>query len=887
MSITLTVRVANDGALWGGDYEQRGYVATWASWGNEERDARCIPLPANAADAVAVGPLALPPLDALRGDETVWVAQFAMTTKSGIPQIDAKESGHVPRAVPAGIISLPLAILLKAKPCEEMRAPLIDGIAQQAVFLEMQRLASGSGSAGVATQFDEATAKAKKGSIGVRVSGVAAGQASQYTSALKALMRASESSGGPLLYQMPRFVQQMVAVRDAVMMAHSRHFFASDAGGAPLWPINERERSLDSLHLFSYQSDMGWLPAAYYTVAARAPLESYTRESALFLEQQLAAALHRAGMTPDAFVQAIRTQHASTGAIVSDDYLRALAVVLDAGTFVGNTANYTSDQRYINAAARGPASPPLAAPLRLDTRKRRGICADFQHLQVRFGAPVERLAEGEDEHTKSPALDVEDFGVGLPAGTTSCDDCEGSDRMASHALEVMEDVLASPAGRLVASKGDVPLLAAAGEVLATRLMFDVGASVTSAYVDTEGKDMVPHKDMQDLPMIGDDVDARSHIGGHCHGVWVTRALAADWYAAGGANLAKELPDLARAQAEVPAWHRGRVGMALISEGTGSTDPFVLPTGEVFGAAGAARGAALRAALNTIREKAPTLVDTFKFDGLGYYDAPQPLERRISPFYRGVAFLMSARVLRMNPVYANCAMVNTTTGQRGVEMGTLLRSACSALAAPAGPGPGSAGAPSKLGLVSAYAKDEHFGRARWDREVTPLAECILNQMPRSVFARFIPVAAGVIPAGGGPAASTSTSTAPMRATFQEALARVNHTLSDSLIATLPQVAAPALLGAALDRHGMGQVARAGPAPGGPASASMVATLYTQPWRLADPAVNTKVQTELAALHTTGITLSHDFRCNRPLPQCVDTIELRLVLPPIGAGQQADK
>ncbi len=245
----------------------------------------------------------------------------------------------------------------------------------------------------------------------------------------------------------------------------------------------------------------------------------------------------------------------------------------------------------------------------------------------------------------------------------------------------------------------------------------------------------------DLPMIGDEMDLRSGVAGHCPGVWVPMALAAQWYQNGGADLDKDMPEMARALANAAAWEvdPDTAGTLHVSEGTGDCDPFVLPTEEVFPGEPPSRA---RATYATLREKAPVLMDICKPGGLSFYDKAQPEERRVSSFYRGFSMGMSRQVMRINPVYASAAFVNMGDKTRGAEIASLLR-------------PGSA---KRFALVSANAS---LGREYWAREVQPLAECILNQMPRSTYARFV------------------AAPQPNRMTFEQACLRANHVLSDKV------------------------------------------------------------------------------------------------------------
>ncbi len=854
-TLTLDVEVHNDTALQGAALEHDPYLAVWGSWGAYHTTA-CHALPASVAGVrrLTIGPYELPALATLRGDETLWLKQCVLTNKSGIAAIDIKEEKHVDRTGQAGILSLPVALLLRAATRNEALAGTeIDPLLRDDLLMKAHVAAANAGTEfDVMAAFETATLRANKGTVSVRVH-ADAGNIKPHLERFNAVLQRQNDPDTPLLYGTERMLKHEFRVRDAIMTDYSVGFFASADGGAPAWPIG-KETSLDNLHLVSYQSEQGWLPAAYYPctdadtrpVAPRSDVTQYvsthygpTRESARFMEDQLAASLRRNGMAHGAFLAAISGQHAraTSDATVDPHYLRAIAVVLGTGTFVANTCNYTSDMRYPNKQA---VAPPHAALRSRVLRKR--LVGDYAALCMRHGIPLAGGAAGAD------ADGIEDFGTGIQCGYSNSDDCEGDSTLASNVVRDMP--------RVARCDTSLPLLAAAASVVARNVIFDVGASVTGRYLDAKGEEM-SHKDVTTLPMIGDAMDARSEIGGHCHGLMLPLPVVAAMLQRGGHDLDKDAPVLARALKAAAAWEFAQA--VPITEGTGGTSPFILGEAETYhnDPATLARLAAMRAVHKQVRDSAPTLADAFKMEGMAFNAAKQPAEQRPSSFYRGIAFVMSPQTLALNPLLGTLAIVNVASRTRGAEIGTLLRD-CGK------PNGGASG----LALVSPY---KNMGRARWDQEVTPLAACILNQMPLSTVARF----RALPPAG----------TMPMRATFAEAMGRLNHVLSDRVMLALtrPMPRADLTLAEVLDRHARGMAAL--PPALVPATAATAAgtednpvvALFSQPWRLADPDVMARVHTEIQALEKSGHVLTHRFVHNRPLAQCVDTIELHLVLP----------
>ncbi len=881
-SVSLCVSVDSSKELWGGPYERSPYLAVWASWGRYRIPA-CHDL--SSSPTVTLGPFELPSPDELRGDERVWLKQYALSDKSGIAAIDEKEEGHVARDIQAGALGVPLVILLRAASSssgggEALAVTLVDPILQNHLIMQARSASGGGGDEAMNALFDSATKRATKGTASIVPS--VTGTITAHVRTLNQRYKQQNDPAAPLLFETPRMIDAMVRARDTIMTTYSIGFYAAPDGGLAEWPIG-REQSLENLHLVSYVSDQGTIPAQYYVLndamsrpmAAGSDLGKHAAfyavngEGAQFMEQQLLASLTRNGMAKAQFLAAIKAQHAraKTDATVSNDYRKALRAIADVGTYVANTANYTSDVRYPNRSAMmadghgaecghprmrrhhkrmrhrvlaAKHTGAAAAPATHDT-----AMLQWYHQQalIRAGAAPQAQTAAED-----PAVPLESFDTGIITGTSNADDCEGDDMTANHVLDTI------PQAAAASTPAEAPLVHAAAAVLDRFIITLAGASVTSKYVDTEGQTLT-RKDLADLPRIGDEVDARSEIGGHAHGVVMSTAVVGDMLERGGAPLDKDLPALAKARVRAAAWERA-VGV-MVLEGTGSTDPWVLPSDEVLPGDGTT--AKVRAAYAALREHYPTLVDAFKFDGLPYYDAVQPRDRRVSPFYRGVVALLAPRLHAMNPCYGSLVLVSMADHARGMDIGTLLRDA-------GAPGGGAA----QLALVSPFAKS--MGRARWDAEITPVAACVQNQMPLTAFARFLPPAAASLAAPRAPGLAPQ---APVRATLAQALARANHVLSDSVLMAMGRpLPATLSLGDALDRHSMGQQQRPAAAPAAIAAESTAtAVLYTQPWRLAEEGVAERVRTELLTLASVhGRRTVH----NRPLSHCVDTIELHLLL-----------
>lgn len=887
-TVTFTVRLAvrTSGLLVGGNAEKRGYLSHHASFGPVgQRVATNTPIPEEETGEVHIGPYSMPSLDELRGDETLSMKQYALTTLSGIEQIDAKDAGRVVRDQAAGDMIVPAADLLRAALAQQpLRVDLVDSILHLHDLTRAQAAASSP---------PYAMARATKGQVTMHVSladdsDKARATVQRYVDTLEARWAQGENDPtAPLLYGTRRQMELMARVQSLVLASHSRYFFVNDDGrSAPVYSIGP-EQSVENIHLVSYQSDKGWLPAVYYmcnTAATRdypsdvdsAALRvqhAVTNEGRAFAEAQYTAALQRAGMSAAQFCAAIDAQHGldKTATQVSTDYIRALRVIAQVCTYTANAAHYQADQRFRAPAAMGTL----------------GMFA--------LGLPLANGGGGSgggDATAKTTGEAVEDFGIGLMAGQTISDDCEGSATLATEVAEEHEMMATGASARRF------PLLVAAGKVLARRVVFMAAASVTNAFFSNDGTKMT-RTTLADLPMMNDEADAKSEIAGHAHALWMPLATVAHMLTRAGHSLASDLPALHTALQSAAAWETRTP--SLILEGTGATEPFILPTQEIFqgkdegaAAAAAAATAAHRRLYAQIREHAPTIMNEFRLEGLAFYDAPQDARRRISTFYRGLAFMMSRKLKMMNPVYGTLAVVDTRTRRRGIDIGTFLRDV--------GRPDGGVHA---LGLVSPFAKDSTMGRAVWDKLVTPLAACMQNQMPLSVYARFVDQATTPSPAAASirPLAATTLAAQaralpaqgiPLnRLRLDEALMHMNHSLPLRVLRSLEQVQPPSLLAIAFERHRRGMQHHLGTAllpltshgsssssssSGGKDAATTTTTLalYSQPWRLAQPAVMTKVERELRALQQSGLVRDFAFVRNRPLAHCEDVVDLIVTL-----------
>lgn len=882
-TLTLKVTLIEDDLL-GGAYEAEPRVAHWASWG-AHRLAQVVPLaPVGAAEGVTLGPYALPSAAAVRGDETVWLKEIALTHCSGQPSLDATDKPYVARQLLEGVAGVPLRELLAAaRAGTHLDVPLLS------VMLEVQLAAEAEGRGQPLSEaaLDDASRKAV-----VRLTPVLAGGASTPTDVLRALeARWAEAAApdAPLLYGHPRFHAAHVAsINATVSDAYSPTFYAGPKGAPAEWPLGA-ETSLDHLHLPRFVSDQGSQPPVAFwlhDVETRdhppgtdvhhfAEHYALNADSVAYAETLLDAALVRQGLTRAELVAAVEAQEAqpATETRVSAAYHEASAVPAEMATYLANALYYKSDAGYMNKSyyqtteavpARATGTARLARRTDLIVGKHASLPAHAARALARppswlsaaarvtgamlqAGGAVPAHAAGLIE-----ATEMESFDMAPVQGLVNAGDCEDSSNLASTTLRTLR--------RVAAHASASPALKAVGRLCARRMVADAAASVTAAFVNTEGRELTAAemRTVTDLPLKGSAEDRRNKEGGHCHGLWIGRGAVYAMLvrAHGRARVDADLPALAREAAAAPAWAAALP--TLVLEGTSSVEPWVLPAGEISPELGA-KAAQRRALAKVLRAGAPgtgrtsgalalpALLDAFRLEGLSFYATPPPdvEKRRVSTFYLGLSQLMVPELYAMHPLYGQLGVVDTATHTRGADIGAFLR--------------GTLRGTGTVGLVPSFYR---MGRARWEKEVRPVMAVIQNQQPLGALLRF-----------ASPARPLALPLAP-------ALLANNHVLSGRAVLALGKLGAqPARLGSLLEAHAARLGAGAGADMGAPAAAATLTfCLYTRPWRLGvKPDTAAKLEAELAALRAAGHIARWEYIHDRPLAHADDVLTLCLYLP----------
>jgi hypothetical protein len=662
-------------------------------------------------------------------------------------------------------------------------------------------------------------------------------------------------------------MEAMIKARDMLLASYVPAFYGSEGPSGPQpahWPIGP-EKSLEDLHMPLYRSEQGVLPPVAFfmhdvdtrdwpadsDILQHAEHYALTGESAQFYNRLLVASCRRHGMHEAAVVAAIDAQHKDKAyAGSSGAYLDAEAVIQDIGTYTANAAHYTTDMRYLKQQ-RGQT---LAHLVRSTTDKMTATYilpawkAEAHTLAVSshdLAALLCKLTLGKSLAAGAPdatelatagvqRYELESFDAVLVWGLVNSGDCEDMSNLGSTILRRI------PAAAAAATKAglDLPLLQAAARVCATRIVFDVAASVTGAYVNTEGKELSRDemKQVTDLPRIGDAMDRRAHVGGHCHGTWEGKVSVAARLTKGGADVAKDLPELHAYCQQAGVWE-GRQP-TLVLEGTSSIEPWVLPAGEVAQLAGAhdaqafeARATTRRAFLKHARTAAPALFERFRLEGLSYYTAMPATgdeDRRVSSFYRGLVHLVAPDLYRMNPRYGQVTAVQMTGRTRGIEMGTYLRASATSTDT------------HDVALIPTFGS---ISRAQWDTHIRPVMAAVQHQMPLNAFSHF-----------------------PTPASFNSTMLRNDHVLSSQVLAKLSG-SLPLLLSGA-DLTDTEAVA--------PVGEMAALCLYTHPWRVGEAAALATLQRELAGLVASGHVVAHTVVHDHPLRASDKVLCLQLQL-----------
>jgi hypothetical protein len=410
-------------------------------------------------------------------------------------------------------------------------------------------------------------------------------------------------------------------------------------------------------------------------------LYGYDQKTENYLKMLLKSSLRRMGLSKKAFEYEMRNHFSPENQSTELSHLFAVCedVVARLGTFAANSAYYTADYRMVRKRTKG---------------------GDLARMIV---------------------LDSWDNTILNDSGRS--DDCEGQDNTATTIIR------AFGTGRQeLGFKWKSSLLNAVQLYLKHSVIYDLGATVTSAFFDTSNKAVDLHKG--DLPMVGDAMDQRSKCDGHCHALMESFTNCLTRLSQG--NLSKEkLAKLQALNVQSKAFMmRDAKRSMLLLEGTGTIEPRILPVKESFAQNPVLQdkklaernfSRALRERLAKLKETdkamATNLAEMFNGEGLPHYVEQQDPQRRVSDFYNEVVHGCSVELYKMLGIeYSQFAFTKQgDDGQHryGVKIGGFMRTT------------------DRYALMFPFAE----ASPQWIQEVTQLTECVQHQLPLMAFGRY--------------------------------------------------------------------------------------------------------------------------------------------------------
>ncbi len=821
----------------------------------------------------------LPPFDELRGDETIVFSVLPETRLSGVPELDAIQQDYVTYTDQAGMMTLPLSMVLhSALENRPIKAQLADNILQESLFEEaceqaqFKAIRSQAEAEQKAMEFmAESKAGSSKGrfeSIQVAVTNPA--EAKRYATRLDELVKRSETDfSTPLLFGTQRFVQEMARSEEIITRDYC-HMFVGKSAEYP----NAMDSLMQNLHMPFYKSNLGLtLPVAFFSPRNLPrlqvpqsnintnPLYQQTDESLHFYEQCATSALASVGLSAKGTIEAVKAQHTGKKEIVSAEYYKVIKGVVKLQQKFALSLMYKSDTRVPRPEfLPGPSAPALG------THKRKvNICSCC--LSRRFSAAAAKL--GETEAGGKPEESFDDLAQYNLTKSADCEDVGHLCTVVTHEILPLTSTALTPER---AAKS--PLLGALASVLERYDTVAIGCSVTTPYLDTSAKSGTP--------------EVKEAKNGHVPAQMFPRVHMLALLGRGGYDVSKLGAYLDRLGPDGKTVHREvdpfeyHLPLPTV-EGTGPGTPFIRPSVEVHPsiyAANVANRKVLRALPALGHPKPVTghlnpseysvLARTFRPEQLPERDeAAVNLTDRIDNFYLGYFHVVSPRLFQLDSRLAHLALVDTESRSHGVEIARLMRDTPQSK--------------SSIALVSPYLQttDEEM------HTLISVAAVIKNMQPATSMGRF----------------QSTRAPNSVLADYSTTCLRLGHPLSDRTFAALSQFKMPKKPSAAmwsslvdaLDGHSRGVRFGNGSSNTSqeqrPVSSRMtqhldrsdrtVFCLYAPAWQVANADMD-QLGREVQELYAQGLIIDHAFWRDRVLDQCDDTITMALIVPvaPLG-------
>lgn len=464
--------------------------------------------------------------------------------------------------------------------------------------------------------------------------------------------------------------------------------------------------SVEHLHIAYHKTEQGDMPTIGYYLHSH---KGFGKKSESFFLNIFKASLTRHGLNEKSFLDITRRQMAEETDIIHRGYFLCVEAVVTMGTFCATQGLYTADIRYANASITNKV------------------------------------------HTK---ILTDSWDRDILYGFSNSSDCEDFDNVGASIIRDIEEGLYHKDGSeteyivqssLMRNPWHNESLAMAQYILSRRTTFDVAATVTEAFVDAN-KQPMKGKDMIDLPVVNDEVDKRSPIGGHAHSLSYPNCIVAATIR--NSNLTEtekqvisqtvnnEFIQFMDPKSYKPWEYRQSI---LCLEGTGLTTPYLIPDEEVFvgqgkelkkirGSRDFYRSIALDPSFEFLRKKFTAEAQSF------YFEKPKE-NRRISTFYREGVHGYASRLYKiMGPAFSHITFCYKDSNKYGVNIADLIRDIRSeknisksnvSFSLPYIP-PDSSSKPSII--ASKYISS-------WNNGIEPMMQSMLRQQPLSMVGHF--------------------------------------------------------------------------------------------------------------------------------------------------------
>ncbi len=455
-------------------------------------------------------------------------------------------------------------------------------------------------------------------------------------------------------------------------------------------------KQVENLHMAYYSSEQGELPVINYMI--RKKQEEFNDDSERYFLIQLVASLKRNGIGVDNFVKIIDEQFSRKDDKIVHNFLNCVEAVNGIGSFAATQVLYTSDFRYPN----------------------------IQYVK------------------KVKPVNIDSWDVGISAGYEKSDDCEG---MASLAIEMLNYI---KQGRIIDKKTNTygwnsKLLQYARKILLNRKTSGIASTVTEAFVDAHGQKL-SSKDLKDLPIVGDEMDLNSPVGGHFFGFSTPNAIIAKWLknSPDFKNYTQEMKDFVNK--DYAPWEYKQ--SILLIEGTAMIKGDILPPEESYEGdkIEIKKNDGLRKMFKYIRslsknkedgddsilnlkEHNPKNLEIFNLimapEGLPFYFEKQDKNRRISKFYKDIVHCIDTELYNLDNTFSQLIFCYKNEKKFGVNIGDILRDK----------GMGDSNIMLIRPLINPNEKNPKIARDLWSNGIIPLMNTVINQQPVSIIGNY--------------------------------------------------------------------------------------------------------------------------------------------------------